>query len=95
MTHYLYAKPAFTTQMVAIHLGLKLGRELSFTEGNEDEDGCITVTDRVDVQVGADYLCVNAWADATTFKTWPTRRKIALVYADVHDALFEFPGPRP
>ncbi len=66
MTQFLFAAPVFTARSVARVLGHKLGRPLSYAEGDEDVDGCVDVTDYVHVQVGADYLAVCVRVDATT-----------------------------
>lgn len=94
-THFMFARPVFTARKVAKVLGIKLDRKLSSTDGDEDIDGCIDVTSRVHVQVGADYLVVSAWIDATTLKQWPPRRNIPWAYRDVQDALRQYPGERP
>jgi hypothetical protein len=97
MTHFLFTPPVFTARSVATVLGQKLGRKLAYKEADEDEDvdGEVDITDRVHVQVGADYLVVSAWVDHTTLRTWPPRRNIPWAFRDVQEALEQFPGARP
>jgi hypothetical protein len=94
MTHFMFAKPVFTARTVAKVLGLKLGRKLTYAEGDEDVDGEVDVTSRIHVQVGADYLSVGAWIDETTLRSWPPRRNIPWAYRDLQEALRDFPGER-
>lgn len=91
MTHRLFTPPAFTAREVAEVIGGKLGRPLPHTEGDADGDGCVDVTTRVHVQVGADYLVVGAWVDATTMKAWPPRRNVPWAFRDLTEALRDFP----
>lgn len=98
MTHYFhFTKPTFTARTVARVLGKFLGRHLAYREGDECEelDGEVTVTDRVYVQVGADYLVVFAYRDQSTIQSWPARPIIPYAFKDLTEALQEFPGSVP
>jgi hypothetical protein len=95
MTHVLFTRPAFTARTVAEALGRELGRPLAFTDADEEADGCVDVTSRVHVQVGADYLVVGAWVDETTLRTWPLRASIARALRDLEEAVRDFPGVQP
>ena len=82
---FLFTPPRFTARTVARVIGKRLGRKLTYQEPDEleDLDGCVDVTTRVEVQVGADYLVVWAWEDATTMVTWPPRRNIPSTLRDL------------
>jgi hypothetical protein len=95
VTHFLFTRPAFTARTVSKVIGHKLARTLPFTEADEDVDGCVDVSRRVHIQVGADYLVVGAWVDATTLKGWPPRRNIPWAFRDVQEALREYPDSEP
>lgn len=95
--YYHFARPRFTAKLIARWIGRELGRKLAYQEAGEEEeaDGCVEVTGRVHVQVGADYLVVCAWADATTLRSWPARPNIPYAFKDLQEALRAYPGPRP
>lgn len=90
-THFMFARPIFTARTVAKVLGIKLDRKLPSTEGDEDVDGVVDVTSRIHVQVGADYLIVSAWIDATTMRHWPPRKNIPWAFRDLQEALKQYP----
>jgi hypothetical protein len=60
---FLFTRPRFTARTVARVIGHRLGRRLTYQEPDEMEalDGAVDITNRVHVQVGADYLVVCAW----------------------------------
>ena len=89
--HFMFTKPIFTAGVVAKVIGQRLGRTLHYTEANEEVDGCVDVTDRVHVQVGADYLAVCVWETPTVLRGWPTRRNIPWVIRDLQEALRDYP----
>ena len=90
MTHHMFTPPVFTARTVAKVIGQKLGRKLTYTEGDEDMDGCVEITSRVHVQVGTDYLVVCVWEDATTMRGWPARRNIPWAFRDLQEALRKY-----
>jgi hypothetical protein len=94
---FLFSRPRFTARVVAKVIGQKLGRKLAYQEADESEDvdGNVDVTDRVHVQVGADYLVVGAWLDETTLRSWPARPNIPYAMRDLIEALRDFPDPLP
>jgi hypothetical protein len=89
----LFTEPRFTAARVAQALGPTHGRSLVFQEANETEDidGCVDITSRVHVQVGADYLIACAWEDDQTLVTWPARRSVLEVTRDVFAAIAKYP----
>jgi len=95
--HFHFTQPTFTARIVARVIGDKLGRPLAFQEPDECEelDGCVDITSRVHIQVGADYLIVNAWIDAVTLKSWPARSNIPYAFKDLQEALRQCPGEKP
>jgi hypothetical protein len=72
-------------------LARSLDGKLVFSEADEDVDGNVDITERIHVQVGADYLAVCAWEDSTTMKGWPARRNIPWVFRDLQEAMREYP----
>jgi hypothetical protein len=96
MTNH-FTRPTFTARTIARVLGQKLDRRLSYKEADEFEelDGEVNVTDRVHVQVGADYLVVFAYQDRMTFRSWPARPNIPYAFNDLLEALRDFPDPIP
>jgi hypothetical protein len=95
--HFLFTPPRFTVRAVARVLGQMLGRDLPIeqTSSPDDIDAGIHVTDRVSVQVGADYLVVGLWLDEVTLRTWPPRRTLAEAVVDLRDALVQATGVAP
>ncbi|VTR91607.1 unnamed protein product [Gemmata massiliana] len=83
----MFTEPVFTARTVAKALGLRLGRTLTFAEGDEDVDGEVEVTDRVHVQVGADYLAVGMCVDEATLRVWPSRRDLPWAFHDLQEVL--------
>ena len=83
----------FAASHVAAVVGQALGRKLGFSMPDEFDnvDGEIEITTRVHMQIGADYLVVNAWADEMTMKSWPARRTLPQAINDVKVALQQFP----
>ena len=55
----------------------------------------VEVTDRIHIQVGADYLSVWAAVDETTWKVWPARPNIPYAFRDLQQALLEDPAGVP
>lgn len=94
---FLFTPPRFTARAAAKVVGKKLGRELAYQEADEIEgvDGCVDVTARVHVQVGADYLVVCAWPDGATLRSWPPRPNIPYAIRDLEVALRDFPDRAP
>lgn len=85
-------RPPFTARQVAGIIGRKLGRKLVFHEADvwEEVDSSIDVTDRVHIQVGTDYLAVDAQVDENTFRSWPYRSSITELMSDLSDALRDY-----
>jgi hypothetical protein len=83
----------FTASKVAKSIGEKLGIELTFIEadGFDATDGEVDITSRVHIQVGDNYLIVNAWEDEMTMRSWPVRRRIAQVVGDIKAAMKQYP----
>jgi hypothetical protein len=90
---FLFTRPRFTASTVARVIGHRLGRRLTYQEPDdlEDLDGAVDITNRVHVQVGADYLVVCAWESAGVMKCWPPRRNIPWALRDLHEALEQYP----
>ena len=90
---FLFTRPRFTSRSVARVLGHRLSRCLTYQEPDEleDLDGAVDITDRVHVQVGADYLVVCAWESDGVMKSWPPRRNIPRALHDLHEALERYP----
>jgi len=88
-----FSKAALTAQKVASIVGEALGRKLAFAEQDDFDglDGEVDITSRVHIQVGGDYLIVNAWVDEMTMKSWPERRSLPSTIKDVMDALKQYP----
>ena len=90
---FLFTRPRFTARTVARVIGHRLGRRLTYQEPDDLEhlDGAIDITNRVHVQVGADYLVVCAWETDGVMKSWPPRRNILWALRDLHEALEQYP----
>jgi hypothetical protein len=95
--HFLCTKPRFTAKAVAKVIGDALGRKVAFEEFDESEDldGSVEATNRVHVQVGADYLVISAWKDEFTLRCWPARSNIPDALSDLVAAVAEFPESPP
>jgi hypothetical protein len=52
------------------------------------EDGEVTLSDGIYVQVGRGYLIVNKWVDnGEAIRHWPTRKDAQQILSDVREAL--------
>ena len=80
---------SFIAKDVAEILSIQFGIIASCIEPDDIEnvDGEVTITDRVHVQVGNDYLVANAWVGDTTMRSWPARTDIYRTIMDVQEAL--------
>ena len=90
---FLFTRPRFTARTVARVIGHRLGRRLTYQEPDEmeDLDGEVDITNRVQVQVGADYLVVCAWESDSVMKSWPPRQNIRSALRDLNEALERYP----
>lgn len=90
---FLFARPRFTARTVARVIGHRVGRRLTYQEPDDlkDLDGAVDITNRIHVQVGADYLVVCAWGSDGVMKNWPPRRTIPWALHDLHEALECYP----
>jgi hypothetical protein len=87
---YAFAKPTFTVRRVKNALEKQFGRKLTSTPWREEIDGSVTVTDRIDVQVGLDYVIVSLWNEGQTrVKSWPPRAGWRQALADLGEAMRE------
>jgi hypothetical protein len=91
---FLFTRPVFIARSVARVIGRHLGRDLKYQDPDdlEDVDGAVDITERVHVQVGADYLVVCAWESAGVMRSWPPRRNIPWALRDLHEALEQYPA---
>lgn len=57
------------------------------SEWKSHEDGEVTLSDGIYVQVGRGYLIVNKWVDnGEAIRHWPTRKDAQQILSDVREA---------
>tara|TARA_R110000868_G_scaffold85716_1_gene240941 strand:+ start:3373 stop:3624 length:252 start_codon:yes stop_codon:yes gene_type:complete len=78
----------FQSNSIAVSLRRRGFPVLAVTPIEIEQDGEVSVTDDVGVQVGETYLIVGKWVDErTAIQHWPTRTRMADIEADLRNAL--------